>query len=108
MNLLTAQCSRQPDAIAEPDRWLALLPGWSLAPDGKSIARAFRFANYYQTMAFVDAVAEIAHAQDHHPEMLVGYAACTVSWTTHSQDGLTMNDVICAAQASALPEADGE
>ncbi|NMG17900.1 4a-hydroxytetrahydrobiopterin dehydratase, partial [Aromatoleum bremense] len=41
----------------------------------------------------------------HHPEMLVGYNACTVSYTTHSRGGLTLNDAICAAQVSALPEA---
>jgi 4a-hydroxytetrahydrobiopterin dehydratase len=39
--------------------------------------------------------------------MLVGYGACTVSWTTHSRGGLTLNDAICAAQVSALPEATG-
>ncbi|WP_457322147.1 4a-hydroxytetrahydrobiopterin dehydratase [Roseateles sp. P5_E11] len=88
-------------------RVLAALPGWLPDAEHKVIGRRFGFANFYQTMAFVDAVAEIAHAQDHHPEMLVGYDACTVSFTTHSRGGLTLNDAICAAQVSALPEATG-
>lgn len=109
MNLLLAQCDpKAPLLDADSrDRVLATLPGWTPDPDGKLIARRFGFENFYQTMAFVNAVAEIAHAQDHHPDMLVGYNACTVSYTTHSRDGLTLNDAICAAQVSALPEAAG-
>ena len=57
----------------------------------------------HDLLAFVNAVAEIAHAQDHHPDMMVGYNACTVSYSTHSRGGLTLNDAICAAQF-ATPE----
>ena len=108
-DLLLAQCDpKAPLLDADTrSRVLAALPGWLPDADAKVIGRSFRFENFYQTMAFVDAVAEIAHAQDHHPEMLVGYNACTVSWTTHSRGGLTLNDAICAAQVSALPEASG-
>ena len=56
-------------------------------------------------MAFVNAVAEIAHAQDHHPDLLVSYAACTVSYSTHPAGIFSLNDFICAAQVAALPEA---
>lgn len=107
MNLLLAQCDpKAPLLDADTrDRVLAALPGWQPDAEHKVIGRRFGFANFYQTMAFVDAVAEIAHAQDHHPDMLVSYNACTVSYTTHSRGGLTLNDAICAAQVSALPEA---
>ncbi|MDN3920149.1 4a-hydroxytetrahydrobiopterin dehydratase [Roseateles violae] len=108
MNLLTAQCTPQREPLPSLDDWLPQVPGWLADADGKVIGRRFGFDNFYQVMAFVDAVAEIAHAQDHHPEMLVGYDACTVSYTTHSAGGLTANDFICAAQVSALPEATGE
>jgi len=107
MELLFAQCNPKAellDAEALKSR-LAALPGWQPDPEGRLIARRFGFDNFYQTMAFVNAVAEIAHAQDHHPEMLVGFNACTVSYSTHSRGGLTLNDLICAAQVSALPEA---
>jgi 4a-hydroxytetrahydrobiopterin dehydratase len=49
-------------------------------------------------MAFVNAVAQIAHAQDHHPDMQVSYNRCTISWSTHSVQGLSINDFICAAR----------
>lgn len=104
MNLLIAQCAPQRDALPDPAEWLAQVPGWRADADVKLIGRRFGFANFYQTMAFVNAVAEIAHAQDHHPDMMVGYDAVTVSFTTHSAGGLTLNDFICAAQVSALPE----
>ncbi|MDI4631905.1 4a-hydroxytetrahydrobiopterin dehydratase [Pelomonas sp. V22] len=110
MNLLLAQCTPQREALPLeqlPD-WLAQVPAWRADPEHKLIARRFAFENFYQVMAFVNAVAEIAHAQDHHPEMHVGYSACTLSYTTHSAGGLTANDFICAAQADALPEAFGE
>jgi len=109
MNLLLAQCAPQSSALPETELgdWLAQVPGWLPDATHKAIARRYAFDNYYQVMAFVNAVAEIAHARDHHPEMLVGYDACTVSYTTHSRGGLTLNDAICAAQVSALPEATG-
>jgi 4a-hydroxytetrahydrobiopterin dehydratase len=109
MNLLLAQCSPQREALPADQLpgWLAQVPGWLADPEQKLIGRRFAFENFYQTMAFVNAVAELAHAQDHHPELLVGFDACTVSFSTHSVQGLSANDFICAAQVSALPEADG-
>lgn len=108
MNLLLAQCTpqREPIPAEQLPTWLGQVPGWLPDAENKLIARAFRFENFYQTMAFVNAVAELAHAQDHHPELMVSYGACTVSFSTHSAKGLTSNDFICAAQVSALPEAE--
>ena len=71
---------------------------WKLAKDGKSISRTFKFKNYHDTMAFVNVVAMVAHQQDHHPEMIVTYNTCRVEFSTHSVDGLSMNDFICAAK----------
>ena len=108
-DLLLARCDPMAPLLDADTRTrvLAALPGWQPDPEGQLIARRFGFDNFYQVMAFVDGVAEIAHAQDHHPEMHVSFNACTVSWTTHSRGGLTLNDAICAAQVSALPEASG-
>ncbi len=106
MNLLLAQCTPQHEALTQDqiDDLLLQAPGWSVDPEQRSIARRFGFDNFYQVMAFVNAVAEVAHGQDHHPEMHLGYDACTVSFSTHSAQGLTLNDFICAVQVSALPE----
>jgi len=49
-------------------------------------------------MAFVNAVASIAHREDHHPDLAVHYDRCVVAWSTHSAGGVTLNDGICAAK----------
>ena len=78
------------------------LPGWAL--EGGMIAKTYTFKNYFETMAFVNAAAWISHREDHHPDMLVGYNKCRVSYITHAIDGLSENDFICAAKLDALFE----
>jgi len=73
--------------------------GWSIAPDGKSLARGFRFPDFHRTIGFVNAVAWIANAEDHHPELEVGYDYCRMKFSTHSIGGLSENDFILAAKA---------
>jgi 4a-hydroxytetrahydrobiopterin dehydratase len=80
----------------------ALHPDWASDASGGNISRTFRFGNYYQTMAFVNALAWIAHAEDHHPDIEVGYNRCVVRYSTHSTGGLSENDFICAAKIDAL------
>ena len=79
---------------------LKSLDGWGLK--GNEITRSFSFKNFYETMAFVNAIAYIANRQDHHPDMEVGYNKCTVRFSTHSAGGLTENDFRCAAKVDAL------
>lgn len=85
---------------------LALLPAWSLA-DGH-VQRVFQFRNYYQSIAFVNALAFLCHSEDHHPELVVNYRSVLVKYQTHSADqgrgGISENDFICAAKADALYE----
>ena len=83
---------------------LAQLEGWSLHGDGANVAieKTYRFANYFETIAFVNAIAYIAHVQDHHPDLSVHYDRCVVRWSTHDVGGLSENDFICAAKADAL------
>ena len=83
-------------------QWLAALPGWELVENGEAIAKTFRFEDYYRTMAFVNALAFVAHREDHHPDLAVGYAKVEVVLTTHSVSGLSENDFICAARIDAL------
>jgi 4a-hydroxytetrahydrobiopterin dehydratase len=75
---------------------------WQLAADGRSIQAHFAFRNYYQTTAFVNAVAWIAHHEDHHPDISFGYKSANISYSTHAAGGLTENDFICAAKVDAL------
>jgi 4a-hydroxytetrahydrobiopterin dehydratase len=75
---------------------------WKLNEDGKSIQATFTFKNYYQTTAFVNAIAWMAHREDHHPDISFGYKTCTVFYSTHAAGGLTENDFICAAKVDEL------
>lgn len=84
----------------EIQRHLAAAPGWALV-DG-AIQKRYDFADYYRTMAFVNALAWVAHQEDHHPDLLVSYNRCTVRYNTHSVGGISVNDFICAAKLDAL------
>ena len=78
------------------------IPGWSIVTDSTAISREFRFKDFHQTMAFVNALAWIAHQTDHHPDLEVGYNRCQVTFSTHSIGGLSDNDFICAARINSL------
>ncbi len=80
------------------------LPGWQLSGDGADVAieKTYRFANYHETMAFVNAVAFIAHAQDHHPNLSVHYGRCVVRLNTHDVAGISATDIDCATRIDAL------
>jgi 4a-hydroxytetrahydrobiopterin dehydratase len=80
----------------EIDRLLSGLDGWVQA--GGEISKSFEFRDYYETMAFVNALAWIAHREDHHPDLEVGYRQCRVRYSTHAIGGLSENDFICAAK----------
>lgn len=103
--LAQAECKpcaagQPPLAEAESDRLLAMIDGWMRT--GNAIAKTYRFGNYYETLAFVNATAWISHRQDHHPDLAVGYNQCQVVFTTHAVGGLSKNDFICAAKMDAL------
>jgi len=87
---------------AAAEEHLKNLTGWELKTDSKEISRTFKFKNYYETMAFVNALAWIAHREDHHPDIEVGYKTCYVRYSTHAIGGLSENDLICAAKANDL------
>jgi 4a-hydroxytetrahydrobiopterin dehydratase len=79
---------------------LKQLKAW-IVEDGK-LVKLYPFKNYYETMAFVNALAWISHREDHHPDLQVGYNKCRVEYSTHAIGGLSENDFICAAKADAL------
>ncbi|UCF68362.1 MAG: 4a-hydroxytetrahydrobiopterin dehydratase [Acidobacteriota bacterium] len=76
--------------------------GWCVVDEGAALRREIRFSDYLRTMAFVNAVAWIAHSEDHHPDLEVGYNRCLIRYATHSIGGLSENDFICAAKIDAL------
>ena len=83
---------------------LSAAPGWKLTGDGADVAieKTYTFDDYYETISFVNAVAFVANAQDHHPDLAVHYNRCVVRFTTHDVKGLSETDFECAAQVDAL------
>jgi 4a-hydroxytetrahydrobiopterin dehydratase len=83
---------------------LGSMPDWKLTGDGPHVAieKTFTFANYYETISFVNAVAFIANAEDHHPDLSVHYDRCVVRFNTHDVKGISDTDFECAAQVDAL------
>ena len=79
---------------------LARVPGWALIEG--AIEKRYEFADFHRTIAFVNALAWIANAEDHHPDLAVSYGHCTVRFNTHSVKGISINDFICAAKLDAL------
>ena len=102
--LLTRKCrgisDEPPYSAGEVLAQLSETPAWS--HQNKSLERSFAFRDFYDTMAFVNALAWMVHREDHHPDLQVSYNRCLVRWNTHSVDGLSENDFICAAKTDAI------
>ena len=78
--------------------------GWKLSGDGADVAieKRFEFGDYYEVIAFVNALAFVAHKTDHHPELSVHYKRCIVRYRSHDVQGISEADFRGAAQADAL------
>jgi 4a-hydroxytetrahydrobiopterin dehydratase len=85
----------------EIKKYLNQVVDWEVVND-KRLIKKLSFTNFHETMAFVNAVAWVAHQENHHPDMKVGYNYCHLEYSTHSIDGLSENDFICAAKVDAL------
>lgn len=81
------------------------LPGWALS--GEAIVRQFTFKTFPDAIAFVTRLAFDAEAADHHPDLAVSYRRVTVTWSTHSDGGVTEKDVAGAKQADTIAGAFG-
>ena len=66
--------------------------------------RKLKFADFKQTLSFVNKIGELAEEEGHHPLMLIGYNSITVWWWTHKIKGLRRNDFIMAAKTDAIIE----
>ena len=74
--------------------------GWRLI-DG-SLEKTFAFKNFHETMGFVNAVAFVANAEDHHPDLALSYGKCMVRFNTHDVNGISVSDFFCASKVDAL------
>lgn len=81
---------------------LAVLPGWTLRDDGAAITRQFKFKDFVAAWAFMEKVAALADAQDHHPEWSNVYNRVEITLTTHDAGGLSARDVRLARAIDGL------
>lgn len=80
---------------------LAELPGWEYRDD--ALHKTWQFKGFLATMTFANAIAHLAHQANHHPDLSVhDYNQLTVDLTTHSENGVTANDVALASRIEAL------
>lgn len=85
----------------EVRRALDGLPGWRR--EGDAIVKEFRFdGGFMGSVGYVNRLAEAAEEADHHPDLSISWNRVTVAWSTHSQGGITENDVRMAGEADRL------
>jgi 4a-hydroxytetrahydrobiopterin dehydratase len=99
-------CRSDSPAVAGAERaeLLAELPGWETREEAGTpvLCKRFRFPDFAGALAFVNAVGELAEAEDHHPRLVLEWGSVEVAWWTHSIRGLHLNDFILAARSEAL------
>lgn len=85
---------------AEAEQRVRSLNGWTL--DGDVIRKQYTFADFVAAIAFVNRLVPEAEASDHHPDILINYKRVTLTYSTHSEGGLTPKDFDGAAAADRL------
>lgn len=104
MDLTTEKCSSNAALLSETERHILLMQTspWQYDARQKALHRHWTFAHFHDVMAFINAVAWIAHQADHHPDVTFSYNTCTISFQTHTVNDVSRNDFICAAKINAL------
>lgn len=82
--------------------YLKEIPKWETDLDSKTITQTYKFKDYHQTLHFINTIAEIIHTENHHPNISFGYNICSISYSTHSANGITLFDFICAAKIEQI------
>ena len=97
-------CTEGTPALTESDARALLqqVPGWTLSPDGKWLMRRFKFPDFIQALAVVNRIGDLAEAEQHHPDLKLGWGYVEAHLQTHAAHGLHKNDFILAAKINAL------
>jgi 4a-hydroxytetrahydrobiopterin dehydratase len=82
------------------NRLKALNGGWTL--EGNGIRKQFTFKDFPDAVGFVNRLVPEAEAADHHPDILINYKRVTLTYSTHSEGGLTAKDFDGAAMADRV------
>lgn len=97
---LAARTDNVIDAATRAELMGGLGPDWRV-DDGKLVRRV-EYRGYANIVRFVNAIAEMAQSQDHHPDIVFGWGYCEIRYVTHSANGLTRKDFACAALVDEL------
>ncbi len=79
---------------------LGTLTGWQI--ENNALTKTYTFANFAQSLAFVNRVGAAAEAADHHPDIVIRYSKVTLALSTHDSGGITEKDFALAAEADRL------
>ena len=74
--------------------------GWLVVDD--ALDQTFELPSFPEAIAFLNRVAQLAEAENHHPDVTISYKKVTLRWTTHSEGGITDRDRDLAARSAAL------
>ncbi|HOK55086.1 MAG TPA: 4a-hydroxytetrahydrobiopterin dehydratase [Armatimonadota bacterium] len=85
----------------EAEELLKEIPDWKLK-DSKSIERKFKLGDFKQAIEFVNRIAEVAEAEEHHPDICIYYDEVNIELWTHKIGGLSRNDFILAAKIDEI------
>ncbi|MHB8384212.1 MAG: 4a-hydroxytetrahydrobiopterin dehydratase [Candidatus Binataceae bacterium] len=85
---------------------LAALPGWERHDN--AIRKQYEFKEFMDGIQFVEKIAEIAEARDHHPDILINYRRVTFTCSTHDQGGVTDKDTRLAGEIEAAYKSAGK
>jgi 4a-hydroxytetrahydrobiopterin dehydratase len=107
MNLAQKKCIPCSGSVKAFDRetaqkYLKELNGWDLSNDAKWIFKEFKFKNFLQALEFVNKVALVSEAEQHHPNIDFTWGHVKISIQTHKINGLFDNDFILAAKIDSL------
>lgn len=84
-------------SLSEAEQRIKGLTGWTL--EGDAIRKQYTFRDFLEAITFVNCLAPKAEAADHHPDILINYKRVTLTYSTHSEGGLTVKDFEGAAMA---------
>jgi 4a-hydroxytetrahydrobiopterin dehydratase len=92
----------EPLSRADVQAELAHLPGWSVSDDEKWLHKEFKFPDFAAALAFVNQIGLIAEAENHHPDLELGWGYVRIRLQTHAAGGLHGNDFILAGKIEML------
>ena len=84
-------------SLSEAEQRIKSLSGWTL--EGDTIRKQYTFRDFVEAIAFVNCLAPKAEAADHHPDIAINYKRVTLTYSIHSEGGLTVKDFEGAATA---------